>query len=292
MLRLLSFILFVSCVSVANAQTAQEWLQNINAANRSHQFDGVITYEDSSGWQTAKLKHRVIDNVAQQTLELTDGRVPILRRQALYDCPTGQTRWGLWPSVVDLSSLTQGYEFKKLGVDSLLGRSVQVIGLLPKDQFRYGYRLSIDQQTGLLIMVERILGSQLIDKTRFVDFELVDVQSVSDLEGSIERVPETTPCAADQFKSAWQVKWLPLGFEPVGNRVTVQGEEVLMFSDGLASISVFITSPTKPQQVFSGATSIAMYPVKVNEERFMAIAIGEVPMIAIKKLVESVGPAP
>lgn len=292
MLKIVFFLLLTVLPAVSMAQTAEEWLVGINEANRKHQFDGTLTYEFAGRLQTAKLEHRIINNVAYQSLTLTDStHKPIVRRQSLLNCSSGPTRWGLWPEDINFSLLKQGYRFEKLGTEQLAGRATQIIGLIPKDRFHYGYRFSIDQQTGLMIMRVRDYAGKTLDRTRFVDFTLLDNNAKQSIDtvANVWRIPEAVPCTNNQFETHWTVEWLPLGFVSVGNRVTDKGEQVLMFSDGLATLSVFIAEPVKqPLRVASGTTMIAMSSVNSGKDKHTAIVIGDLPLEAVEKVAASV----
>ncbi|MEO0443486.1 MAG: MucB/RseB C-terminal domain-containing protein, partial [Pseudomonadota bacterium] len=105
------------------------------------------------------------------------------------------------------------------------------------------------------------------------------------------RVPEMEPCLTEQFQSSWQVGWLPRGFLPVGNRVTARGEQVLIFSDGLVSLSVFVMNRQKnavnKATARHGATVVVITPGSSGSERLIAV-VGEVPTATARRVAVSV----
>lgn len=285
--RLLVLLCSYFFLSTGFAQSAEELLSKINEANRQHQFNGMLTYEYSGYLQAAKVEHRVVGNVVQQKITVIDGAAPsTVHRQALQECSSGQTRWGLWSSEVDMDALALGYHMSIQGRERLAGRDTSIVVLKPVDRFRYGYRLNIDEVTGLVIMRMRLLGEQIVDRTRYIDFSLVEDAELGE-KSSI--APEASPCMAEPFKSMWALSWVPPGFQAVGNRITAQGEEVLMYSDGLAFVSVFITNPKpKNARLSSGATSVAMASFEAGKVAHSVIVMGEVPIEAADKMANSV----
>jgi sigma-E factor negative regulatory protein RseB len=134
----------------------------------------------------------------------------------------------------------------------------------------------------------------IVERTQFVSMNLYDEDAVSSLveqETISWRVPEVEPCHTEHFQSAWAVSWLPEGFASVGNRVTMKGEQVLMFSDGLVSISVFIGSQRYENlpkiTARRGATSAVMSPLLPDRSKTVAV-VGEVPIATARKIAVSV----
>src|SRR5690606_9723081 len=80
-------------------------------------------------------------------------------------------------------SLEQHYSIEKVGkVTKALGRKVQMIVVLPRDQYRYGYRLWLDQETAMPLksqlndrhgrVIEQILFAELNFRDRIPMSEL------------------------------------------------------------------------------------------------------------------------
>jgi sigma-E factor negative regulatory protein RseB len=136
----------------------------------------------------------------------------------------------------------------------------------------------------------------IIERTQFVTIDLHNEKNddIYNAEETVSwRVPEVEPCHTDQFQSAWFVNWLPDGFSAAGNRVTALGEQVLMFSDGLVSISVFITSgqPAALPKITArrGATIAVMSPLESDASKAVAV-VGEVPAVTARRIAVSVRP--
>lgn len=279
----------------------QSLLNNVVNASRYYSYTGLLTYEANGSLNTLSL-HQRIDNSGEhsrvyQTLEFLDGASRrVVREQGLQTCEVGKTRWGLWPRSFNVDELLQYYQITIQALERVANRTSWVVDFVPKDTLRYGYRLNIDQQTGLLLRSIILEKTTIVERTQFVSMNLYDEDMESSLveQDTISwRVPEVEPCHTEQFQSAWAVSWLPEGFASVGNRVTAKGEQVLMFSDGLVSISVFIGSQRYENlpkiTARRGATSAVMSPLLFDRLKTVSV-VGEVPIVTARRIAVSVKP--
>lgn len=283
------------------AVTVENLLNDVMNANRYYSYKGLLTYEANGSLSTLSLYQHIETgdefNRVYQTLEFLNGESRrVLREQELNYCLGGNTRWGLWPSVFDQEELQRSYAISYQGQDRVANRETLVIDFAPKDEFRYGYRFDIDQQTGLILRSTILEKGNIIERTQFVSLDLDRNQTPLDVNTDYTiswRVPEVEPCHTEQFQSAWHVEWLPEGFASAGNRITAQGEHVLMFTDGLVSVSVFIASANHSElskvTARRGATIVVMSPLPSDSSKTVAV-VGEVPTITARRMAVSVKP--
>lgn len=284
-------------VVAASSFNVDAILTRVMNANRSYSFHGLLTFETEGTLSSLSLHQFIdrsdLDNRIYQRLEFLDGESRrVVRDQGLRTCESGQTRWGLWPSVFDIELLKQHYLINMVGVERVASRQTYRIELIPKDQFRYGYHFNIDQQTGLLLRTAVMEGSNVLERSQFVNLRLLADDAIDSSEiakGISWRVPEVGPCHTEQFKSAWSAQWIPEGFVFAGNRVTAQGEQVLIFTDGLATVSVFITSvqySNLPKMTARrGATVAVMSPFDRDKT---IVVVGEIPTVTARRIAVSI----
>ena len=273
-------------------------LSNIANAHRNYNYQGLLTYEANGSLSTMKLTHRVQGNTVLQQLDFLDG-VPrqVVREQDLSVCNQGRTRWGLWPLTFDVNSLNSLYHIGVLGDERVANRQSTIIDLVPKDKLRYGYRFNVDQQTGLLLKTMVVEKAQVIERTQFVDISLQEDDKppvINDGHNTaMWRVPTVEPCHTEQFQSGWLVEWLPAGFSAAGNRTTSLGEQVLMFTDGFVSISVFIVTNKQPGfpgfTARRGASVAVILPLSADTSRSVVV-VGEIPVKTARRIAASVKP--
>lgn len=268
----------------------------ISTANKIVNYHSLMTYEANGFITTYRLLHKVKDNVVQEQLIFMDGpRRQVIRKQKLSACSNGDTRWGLWPTALSESSLS-AYTLKAQRVERIADREAIVFEILPKDSLRYAYNYSIDKETGLLLRVVTYHNKTIIERLQTVAIEFASPDSALEFTGASDylwRVPEAEPCYTEQFEPAWRADWLPEGFVSVGNRITAKGEQVLMFADGLVSISVFIikrNSNNLPRATARhGATVVVITPESSKSNKSIAV-VGEIPTATARRIAVSIKP--
>lgn len=289
-------------IETLRTQFAKQLLSNIANANSYYSYKGLLTYEADGHLSTMVLHHKIDSSedqkVIYQQLAFLDGTSrQVVRTQSLEQCRADGSRWGLWPGSFNVDKLVRHYAVKLIGSERLANRKTYVVDLQPKDEFRYGYRFNIDEKTGLLLKFVIKNQNEMIERTQFITLGLSDWDTDDLLSEEYDiswRVSETDPCHTDQFNSAWSVGWLPDGFFPAGNRVTSQGEQVLMFSDGLISISVFITDHQYNKRIEKitanrGATVAVLSSYSLDNTKTIAV-VGEVPTVTARRIAVSVKP--
>ena len=268
----------------------------ISTANKIVNYHSLMTYEANGFITTYRLLHKVKDDVVQEQLIFMDGpRRQVIRKQKLNACSDGETRWGLWPTVLSESSLS-AYTLKAQRVERIADREAIVFEILPTDSLSYAYSYSIDKETGLLLRIVTYHNKTIIERLQTVAIEFASPDSALEFTGASDylwRVPEAEPCYTEQFEPAWRADWLPEGFVSVGNRITAKGEQVLMFADGLVSISVFIIKPNANNlsraTARHGATVVVITPESSKSNKSIAV-VGEIPTTTARRIAVSIKP--
>ena len=198
------------------------------------------------------------------------------------------------------AELQANYALMSYQIGQIASRPTQVVGIKPKDSFRFGYVLWLDQETALPLKSQvRDENGEVVEQILFTEFEIRDeipdsaVASRLDTEGfTWFRPPVRTPESTEDI--AWQATLLPQGFElSAATRRRIVGSEFpvehLVYSDGLATVSVFIEDPNSEAVLGEGyfrlggtnAYSLTLAGRKVT-------AIGEVPRQTVELIATSV----
>ncbi|MBL4941323.1 MAG: MucB/RseB C-terminal domain-containing protein [Colwellia sp.] len=196
----------------------------------------------------------------------------------------------------DISVLENNYHFVSVGKNRVLGRTAQLIRIVPKDAHRFGYWLWLDQQSGLLLKLAVITRKgKLLEQIQFTHLEVTDTISDNLKQLQVAELPKIIDISAKQKNAdlAWQVNWLPDGFESIKSdrhriNVNKQAVEFMLFNDGLVDVSVYV-NPSKDKQraiefVNDGAT-LVLNRVINNVE---ISVVGKIPLETAKKIVSSV----
>jgi sigma-E factor negative regulatory protein RseB len=150
------------------------------------------------------------------------------------------------------ADVNEFYRIESLPAAHILGRAARVIAVNPKDQFRFGYRLWLDEKTAMPLKTQLCDSrGQVIEQIFFARLDMPESIPDSDLAPAVRtegmRWVRQGPShdAASPALSAYRASELPPGFHlTVAGAQTIGGATVpashLVYSDGLATVSVFI----------------------------------------------------
>jgi sigma-E factor negative regulatory protein RseB len=203
----------------------------------------------------------------------------------------------LLPAQVD--GITHNYDLHAGVVRRVAGHHCKTIRLTPKDKLRYGHKFCVEVDSGLP------LAARMYDENG----KLIELFAFSSIKiGGITRDMLKSKYAAvsgdwkvdrsglseHEVKGdgAWRVKDRPAGFDrlaEVRRMIAGQPQPVthIVFSDGLAAVSVFIEplSANEPRtgQSQQGAVNIVTRPVAHH----LVTVMGEVPIVTIMQIANS-----
>ena len=281
-------------------------LAHINKANHRKSFRALLTYEANGYINTMRLIQTVAGNQVNQRLTFLDGpKRQVLRQKVLSNCEESIPTWQLWPRDLEVDKLSLVYDISSGGLERVADREAYIVDVMPRDNHRYGYRFSIDSDTGLLLKTLFIVNKHVIERLQFVELSLYEDKTKAANDSLADTIAAENDdqslmisaqksCQSTASHSDWDVAWLPEGFVSAGSRLTDHGEQVLVFSDGLATLSVFIVEQYKSMPKATaryGATVAVITPMKVDD-KFMVIVVGEIPVATARQVAISVRPNP
>jgi sigma-E factor negative regulatory protein RseB len=305
-----SLVLLVLIGSPAAAQDARDWLERMNSAVEQLNYRGTFVHVLDGMAETLHIVHRNADGQSGERIVSLDGTGGEFVRQ-------GATVQGIFPdrrivvleSRSDVSPLVSAlpsntaelephYEFALGSSARVADRPAQVLEIKPRDQYRYGYMLWLDQETAMPLQSTLIdEEGAVVEQILFTDIEIPADIPASDLEPTIDttgfttlRAPESAPLSAE---IPWRAAALPSGFKlSVATQSPMAGSDTpvehLVYSDGLATVSVFIEAPATNADVrdgFSTAGSTNAYTMTLDGRK--RTAIGEVPRQTVRMIASS-----
>lgn len=273
---------------------ARDWLERIGPALIEQNYHGTLVMVSGTSMETLSVFHAFDDGRERMRLvTLTGPHREVIRDDKLvmcigtgidsvgYDADTAG-RWNPAGQFANAAKL-DSYRAKLGDVGRVAARDCQVVDLQPKDGWRYGYRLWLDHETGLPLRIALIgeAGSAL-EQMAFTDLQVGGKLDVSDLRPStqqgLQRVQ--TLSAGKQTDPGWRVSSPPPGFTLRGGRRL--GESVqLLYSDGLASVSVYIEPVSSDQRGESAARRGAVNVHSFWQGGRRVVAIGKVPAATV-----------
>jgi sigma-E factor negative regulatory protein RseB len=304
----------LGCLSVAGGAWADEpaqWLARMNQALTTRNYDGTFSHWHGGQVEMLRIIHRVQDGTVSERLASLDGSgrefirtgsslacyLPDKRTVVVEQRPAAESLVG-FPEVNEQTATF--YDIREVSRVRLNRRDTHVITVTPKDEYRYGYRLWIDDSTAMPLktqlcdahgqVIEQIVFASLTLSSRIPDalfkpeFSTAGYQWVRDTQ-----TPLVAP-APDS--SAWSAMRLPPGFRmSIRSAQTLPGSaqavDHLVFTDGVASVSVFVEhQETVPQSASSSAEQIPVAEAATvgSSSAFSTVvdghkitAVGEVP---------------
>jgi len=266
----------------APAATPAEWLERMNQALTTRNYDGTFTHWQGGTVETQRIIHRLQDGQVSERLVSLDGSgrefirtgsslacyLPDRRTVLVEQRPAEESLVG-FPAVN--SQAAANYDIREVARMRLNRRDTHVISVAPRDEFRYGYRLWIDDSTAMPLksqlcdtdghVIEQLVFASLAMAARIPDSAFKPEVSTDGFQWL--RNDAALPAAALAPATAWSALKLPPGF-----RMMMHGPQTLpgsaapvdhlVFSDGLASVSVFVeTRAAAAAAAAAGAGEVA-----------------------------------
>jgi sigma-E factor negative regulatory protein RseB len=297
------------------ANEAYEWLNRIREAARELNYEGVFVYQNGSRLDSMRIYHRAKNGAIEERLiSLTGPAREVIRTDREVRCylpdqnsvyvehrPLNQQGF---PSVIpdQLAGLEQNYKIELGKPGRVSEREAQRVLIRPRDDFRYGYQLWADRETGVLLRAE-IMDNKGRVLEQFMFTQIQIGVSIPDSALAAQTSGEGMAWYRDvevskPTKQGWRAQRLPKGFQlssAVMRKLPQRDRPVeqLVYSDGLAAVSVFIEregdGPITPVRPLPGGGALNAFGRPIDSHN--VIAVGEVPAKTLTMITNSLVPA-
>ena len=289
---------------------ALRWMQRANEVSRSLTYTGTFIYQSDSRTETSRLVHVVDGGRELERLEVLDGSPREVTRDNnevkcyLPDSHTlvlerRNTRRS-FPAVLPEGpgGLTEVYLIRSGAPARVAGFEAQSILADPRDEFRYGRQFWVDAKSGLLLKSSlRAESGESLESFTFTELRIggtIDREalkahaSTRSGEWKIHDLRSTESVGDD---GAWVFRNLIPGFRRVSemkrpSRPDAAESRHVVFSDGLAAISVFIEplpqGKPRPEPGMFAMGAINVYKRFAGD--ILLVVMGDVPPAALKRL--------
>ncbi len=318
----LAAALAVPGLAWAGADDPAVWVDRMNQVLANRNYDGVFVHQLGEHRETLRIIHRVQDGHLTERLVSTDGS----GREFVRD---GNELVGYFPDrrivVVEKRTRSLGfigglpgfdpgaqanYDVRDVEHSRVLGRATRVITVTPRDNYRYGYRLWIDEKTAMPVKTQLASASgEIIEQITFASLSMPSRIEEELLKPEVETegfrwLRREPPVFKPGEQVAWSAQSLPPGFRRSAGGVSgmpgpPKPASHMVFTDGLASVSVFIETAATPVQLTrkgtprqaQGAAQLgAAAAFTALTEGYRVTAVGEVPPATVKAIAESLRP--
>ncbi len=295
----------------ATAREARGWLEKTVGGARGLNFEGVFVYAQGGRLEAMRVVHgQGADGDWQRLVALSgpprevlvanhdvsgtmaQGQVALRAGRIASSFPVALPR--------DLATLEVHYRFVPLGEDRVAGRAARVVGVEPRDRLRFGYRLWLDRDCGLVLRSALLdEDGHTLEQLMFTSLELLEAPPPEPGAGELQAAQAAGKVLQPERAepSRWRVGQLPAGFEPVrysrfGRHSDGRETDHIVYSDGLATISVFVEKLDGGAPLLEGYSRIGpMSAYGLVHGEYQVVVIGEVPRAAVEMAARSLEPA-
>ncbi len=311
----MALLLLALPLSAAGNEALQK-LERMSQAAHTLNYEGTFVYLHNGHVQSVRVVHGVdAKGEHERLITLSGSPREVIRDNDQVKCFLPDDRSVLvgrgehnpqLPMVKppQVEEIGNNYQLVLKGLERVAGREAAHVALMPRDHYRYGRGYWIDEADGLLLRADLIdERGQIVEQMLFTTLDILDAIPRQSL------VPENSPKDFVALKPAagepqppnpetaqWEAEALPPGFSlEVLRHLTMQGKSGLVehhvYTDGLASVSVFIEPPGGGEREFLGHSrmgAVNAYARRAGESR--VVVVGEVPAITAERIADTMRP--
>ena len=298
------------CV-VAGAAQAQSpeslaWLRKIQDATRNLSYTGTFVYQHGGRSETSRITR--LAAIDTERLEVLDGMPrELVRTRDTVRCYLPESHVvkverrapeRSFPALLpeQLGAIAQHYDIALGETRRIGGFECQAVLLQPKDSLRYGYRLYADTASGMLVRAVTVdAGGSQVEQFMFTQLQIGRITPEMVKPPQAAKAWRVEDAAAAPAKLAgWSLNPELPGFHKVTELTRRIGESrpvgQLVYSDGLAAVSVFIEPlQARREQLRTGLTSLGAIHIYTREvANHMVTVVGEAPAASVQRIANAV----
>ncbi len=322
-----AFFLFLTSTSVI-AGDLFDMLQRMSDADQEHSYQGTFILRKSDSLSTLRVTHGKDEDGVWESLEALNGEprkvvrrnnkvVSVFPDRELVTIRHNANKQALHPQLPeDIEQLELFYSISQLPDDRIANYPTLVVDLIPNDDLRYGYRYWVDKSTGLLLRCDLVdEDNSVVEQMMFTSLEYLpqapasafDLKQYEHYQQQLLDGPATDH--STNIPLQWVINTLPRGFmltqstmrytqssmaenaesQNQTGRVMANPDLLhLVYSDGLASVSVFIENRQNGKKHLQGAATMgAVNAFGHSVEDYYVTVVGEVPEKTVRSMAKS-----
>jgi sigma-E factor negative regulatory protein RseB len=289
------------------AISVNEWLVRMHEASmKKRSYIGTLVQSSKDGMSSARIWHAC------------DGTSQVERIESLTGAPRSSIRkddklvtfmpemklvrmekregLGAGASFTDLlkpgaNQIPDFYTVKSLGNERIAGLDAEVVQLNPRDGLRYGYRIWTERKNALVLKLQTLdAGGVILEQAAFSELQMDAPVKADKLKSMMKpgegwRVEQSDVVKTTASAEGWNLKTAVPGFKSVSchkrgisSPSTADDTVQWVFSDGLATVSLFLEAFDKARHTQEGLASAgATNSLFRRMNEYFLTAVGEVP---------------
>jgi sigma-E factor negative regulatory protein RseB len=288
-------------------------LNRISGAARKLNYTGTFVYQSGPHSETSRISHLIDGNSELERLEVLDGSPrEVVRNNDEVKCYLPDSHLLIveqfsqqkrFPALLPagLAELTDYYVVRKGNSGRVAGLDSQSVMLVPRDQYRYGHLFWVHNDSGLLLKASMLNErGEVLESFAFTQLQVGGLIERSSLTSRFEgaahpgsewRIDYIKPQDSRVEESSWQFRNSVPGFRRIAGmkrpaRPGAAESVHVVFSDGLAAVSVFI-EPLAGRREVPDIAALTMGSINVYKrvvDDHLLVVMGEVPLVSLKLL--------
>lgn len=296
------------------AVSALTLLNKMGEAIKSSNYYGTLVYMHNGHVESLKVIHKMDSGGEyQRIVHLTGAAREVIRKDDVVTCYmpdsqsvfVGERRFDnhlLARLSKNFEEFTSQYDFEMDGTGRVAGREAAIVAIRPKDNYRYGYRFWIDNDSYLLLKSDLVDASgTVLEQLMFVDISVGTEITADMLKPAIDgksftwhKGNDKTVGKADVKQAGWHISNMPNGFSvrDRSKQKMPNSEDLVDYifvSDGLATISVYIEKFNVDTKGYVGSSrmgAVSIYGSLLDD--YQVTVVGEAPQGTVKMIAESI----
>ena len=303
----------LSLINFSAVAAPDPWLllQKAAFAARELNYKGTFLYQNGNQSSSVQITHmnnngreftrNVILNADKHREVFSEGSDIVIfhpqKNKIVIEKRRGQN---LFPAIlpINLTPLKASYKVRVAGLDFIATRQAQIIELIPNDAFRYSYKIWLDSEYGLLLKMALLNDkNETLEQVIFQELSMLNSQDLNWFQPKIDvsksYVMEDV-ALLNRVSTNWILAELPPGYVKVDHIERASKSKrglinQMIFSDGLASVSLFIEPLGKGVRPKIGHMIVGSTNICANViDGYQITVVGEVPAATVQQIAKAV----
>lgn len=287
---------------------AIERLDQMSMAMSQMSYQGTFVYVQGALVETMRITHIVDqDGIHERLVAVTGPQRELWRdaeglrwmdkeRQSVVSDPSFKRSYFPDVSSRDLEHAAQHYRITLGGLEPIAGRLGRKLSIAPRDEYRYGYTMWLEEPSGLLLKWELYQDiARPLARLMFTDIRLGQEVDLAELSAPGEMAHYATqrsdiPHNQEITRAVprWAPRTLPPGFELTAHHRQDKRSpnlfQHLVYSDGMATVSVYVEA-AESNGLSAGTSRLGTTHAFSRSEAGVQITVlGDVPAITVEEI--------
>jgi sigma-E factor negative regulatory protein RseB len=293
-----------------SAADAMGLLRKIYQATEKLSYSGIFMYQQGDRTETSRIDRIAGPGGDIERVETLDGMPrEIVRTRDTVRCYLPESQIvkverridqrafpGMLPE--QISDLARNYTITRGERVRIAGFDCEAVVLTPKDDLRYGYKLWADAASGMLLKARTFnRKGEVVEQFTFTQLAIGNVprDRVRTRNAAQSwRVEDAAIAPANLARAGWTLGAELPGFRKVTEVTRKLGESrpvgQMVFSDGMAAVSVFIEPIAgRSETVRPGPSSLGAFNIYTREvANHIVTVVGEAPAASVQRMANQV----